>query len=134
MSKRKCLATVLVTVASGGVAAAVLWPWPRVSRGKYDRIKLGMSQTQVDVLLGAPGDYTTGRTCVSASAEQVWAGASDAWLGAATSAWAGDEGTIWVAFDASGRVAAKRFQPGERWEPSRFEKFLHRLKYGKVRE
>jgi hypothetical protein len=134
MSKRKRLAAVLVAVALAGVAAAVLWPWPRVSRARYDRIQLGMSRAQVDALLGAPGDYTTGRTCVSARAEPAWAGAPEAWIGAATEAWSGDEGTIWVAFDASGRVAAKRFQTGERWEPSRFEKFLHRLKYGEVRE
>jgi hypothetical protein len=134
VSKRKRLAAVLVTVATGAVAVAVLWPWPRVSRAKYDRIKLGMSRAQIDTLLGGPGDFTTRATCVSASAEPAWEGAPEAWLGAATEAWRGDEGTIWVAFDASGRVAAKRFQPGERCEPSRLEKFLRRLRYGVVRE
>src|SRR5258708_730719 len=60
--------TLLVVLAVGlialvGVAAFVAWPRPdRVTRENFDRIKVGMSRTEVEAILGPQGDYTTGPT------------------------------------------------------------------------
>jgi hypothetical protein len=53
------VAAVLVVLA--GVAAFALWPRPgRITRENYDRISAGMSRAEVEVILGPPGDHTTG--------------------------------------------------------------------------
>jgi hypothetical protein len=51
----------LAVVVTVGVVA--LWPRPeRITRENYDRIKQGMSRSQVESILGLPGDYRTGPT------------------------------------------------------------------------
>jgi hypothetical protein len=38
----------------------VRWPSDRVTRENYMRIRAGMTQADVEAILGPPGDYTTG--------------------------------------------------------------------------
>jgi hypothetical protein len=62
MRRRKLLVALaaLAVVAAGVV---VLWPQPqpssRITRENFDRIKVGMSRTEVEAILGPPGDYRT---------------------------------------------------------------------------
>ena len=57
--------TLLVALAGLAVAVAaglvVLWPRPeRITPENYARVRTGMSRTQVEEILGLPGDYRTG--------------------------------------------------------------------------
>ncbi len=62
MRRRKLLLGTLLGLALlAGCALFVLWPRPsRVTRENFLRIQLGMSRAEVEAILGAPGDYTTG--------------------------------------------------------------------------
>jgi hypothetical protein len=45
------------------VAGAAVVPWPRqnrITRENFERIEQGMSRSQVESILGLPGDYRTG--------------------------------------------------------------------------
>jgi hypothetical protein len=61
MRRRKVLVGLgglAVVVAAGTV---VLWPRAeRVTRENFDRIQIGMSQADMEAILGPPGDYRTG--------------------------------------------------------------------------
>ena len=61
MRRRKLLvvlAGLAVLVAAGAV---VLWPEPpsRITRENFDRVREGMTQAEVEAILGPPGDYRT---------------------------------------------------------------------------
>jgi hypothetical protein len=60
--KHKWKLLALAGLAVVAVAASfALWPRPdRVTRENYDRVKKGMSRTEVEAILGPPGDYSTG--------------------------------------------------------------------------
>jgi hypothetical protein len=86
--------------------------WPGISAKGYRRIEKGMTLAQVRALLGEPGIHGTGPS-VSLPTEVTW------WDGRLVippqaARWEGPEGTIWVAFDESGRVIGKMifYEPG----------------------
>jgi hypothetical protein len=63
MRRRKLLVVLagLAVVAAAAVAIA-LWPQPASSlmtRQNFDRIRQGMTQAEVEAILGSPGDYRT---------------------------------------------------------------------------
>ena len=60
MRRRKLLVALAVGVVVAA-AAVVLWPRPdRITQENCDRIEKGMSQAEVEAILGGPpGDYTT---------------------------------------------------------------------------
>ena len=67
MPRRKQLVALmgLAVVLAAGVV--VLWPAPksRISIEQFDQIREGMTLTEVEALLGPPGDYRTGPTVVT---------------------------------------------------------------------
>jgi hypothetical protein len=97
---------------------------PRVTARNYNRIAAGMHRSDVDAILGPPGDFTTYPTrdagppvCESFDPAGV--------LPAAQSAcWRGNNGTIRIDFDAKRTVVGKRFYPARRVGESEFEQFL----------
>jgi hypothetical protein len=59
--RRRKLVTAVVLVVVVAVGVFVLWPrTDRIIRENFDRIQPGMSLAEVEVILGPPGDYTTG--------------------------------------------------------------------------
>jgi hypothetical protein len=52
-----------VVLAGLGVAGILVLYWPsqpnRITKENYDRIRLGMSCSEVEAILGPPGDYRT---------------------------------------------------------------------------
>jgi hypothetical protein len=54
------LAGLAVVVAAGAIVF-VLWPEPpsRITRENFERIRPGMTQAEVEAILGPPGDYRT---------------------------------------------------------------------------
>jgi hypothetical protein len=95
-TRRKLGLEVIVPVAllSGyvvGTLIRVVLLQPEMSLADYDRIKNGMSQTQVTAILGRPPNVD----CMP------------------TGQWDGDEGTIRVGFNDSGRVIWKCYFPAK---------------------
>jgi hypothetical protein len=99
MPRRRFLLGGVVLLAL--VVAVVRLPWlirkmspPAVSHERYERIKVGMTPEEVEAILGVPpGKYETRRhrriTYAFPWSDYIWRG---------------DEGTIAVRFDGSGRV------------------------------
>jgi hypothetical protein len=105
--KRLVLLAGLVLV---GTAAFSLWPRPdRITKANFDRIKEGMSQADVEAILGPAGDYSTGRRLfifesAGLSRDQI----SESEVDAAQSGlcWEGDTGRIDVAIGPNGVSSA----------------------------
>ncbi len=106
MSKKR-LAQVLAPLAALALAATVvLWPRPsRITQANYRLIRYDMTRQDVTALLGPPGDYLT-RPCVYTTWEEE-KGSSEEAGGDHPEEWRGDEGRIWVWFDARGRPCEK---------------------------
>ncbi len=56
--KWKLLAALAGLVVLAGAAAFALWP-DRITPENYARIRIGISQAEVEAILGPPGDYRT---------------------------------------------------------------------------
>jgi hypothetical protein len=111
MRMRKLLVALagLVVLAAG---ALVVWPRPnRITQDNFDRIRDGMSQADIEALLGPPGDYRNVPT-TDASDPQIFDDI-DAWacslfrhkrVGPESADppgfWFGDEGYIWINFES----------------------------------
>jgi hypothetical protein len=123
MRRRKLLVALvgLAVVATAGVV--VLWPRPeRVTKENYDRMHVGMTRTEVEAILGPPGDYRSGlgETGYGSTENMVWTPdpatelvrtlpnwsriPDDQRLWAS---WLGDSFGIGIAVDESGSVADK---------------------------
>jgi hypothetical protein len=104
------LAGLAVVVAAG---VAVLWPRPpsRITRENFDRIKEGMSRTEVEGILGPAGDYSTGPTQRFMSVEDIIAQARlDTFsLHSGELTWSSDMVMVRVEFDSRGVATAKYF-------------------------
>jgi hypothetical protein len=95
---------------------------PRVTRANFERVKAGMSRADVEVVLGPPGDYTTGPTFIRCGG-YVWVPPPY------TSAerWEGDEGLAFVCFDPADRVIGSFMYPADLVEENATRKLLWRL-------
>jgi hypothetical protein len=61
MRRRTLLVALAGLAVVGAVGAVVLWlPEDRITESNVDRVRRGMSQAEVKVILGPPGDYTSG--------------------------------------------------------------------------
>jgi hypothetical protein len=54
--RKLLLAALAVALVLTCFAAFVLWPWSRLTREKFDRIKQGMTAAEVEAILGPPTD------------------------------------------------------------------------------
>jgi hypothetical protein len=117
------LAGLAVVVAVGVVA---LWPQAvdRVTKESYDRIHAGMTRTEVEAILGPPGDYSSGPT----SGGIDYGGILEARMrGSDAGSWNGDTGEILLTFDER-RVTTMHFGPNEVRRLRPFDTVLWRLK------
>ena len=108
MRKRNLLMALTVgLVALAGVAAFVAWPRvDRITRENADRIRPGMTQAEVEAILGPPGDYRSGATVLAYDD-----GMSAAKVGRTAEDWVNDRGAITLEFNQAGRVV---FDPAQR--------------------
>jgi hypothetical protein len=128
MTKKRLLLIldgVVLAVAVIAVVVLLLWPEnPRLARGRliswehYEQIKKGMSQDEVEAILGGPpGDFSTNlRFFIRLDGFD----AKPSW-----ERWTGDEACIEVHFGEDGKVEGKSFQQG--MGPGQFQ--LVRLRY-----
>jgi hypothetical protein len=147
MRRRKLLTVLVVVLALAGAAAFVLWPWrSRILLENFDRVKAGMSRAEVEAILGPPGDHRTGPTNLMNlgsitmfdtihvnRAEKVRLGGSGLALlpsppGSAKPVGEGDQASLWVTFDGSGKVVAAEFSPALPQQQSPLANLLWRAK------
>jgi hypothetical protein len=100
------LAWLTVVVAAGMV---MVWPRPsseRITRQNYERIVSDMTPSDVEVILGPPGDYRTGPTQERGAAESAWLSATHESSVPTTYGeyWHCDSATILVLIDADGLI------------------------------
>ncbi len=106
----QALAGLAVLIA---VVAVVLWPREdRVTRKNCDRIHEGMTRTEVEAILGPPGDYSTGplrdcQGCPKSSYHDLAMLMSEVSEGGAL--WLSGTGQAQVWFDSRGRVVDGAF-------------------------
>lgn len=86
-----------------------------INRSSFERIKAGMSEAELEAILGGPsGNYST---------RQV--GFENVLATDKTKAWLGNFGLIVVDFDENGSVASKKFHEVHRMEETWYERILY---------
>jgi hypothetical protein len=127
MRRRKLLAV----LAGLAVLAAGAWPRSdRITRQNVDSIKDGMSQAEVEAILGPPGDYTTGpvRWMRWMSVDEAVAISGSAYDSETPeTSWMADTGMISVRFGSHG-VYIKRFADAQKEEQTLPDNLLWRAK------
>ncbi len=123
-------------MGGGGLAvllvagAFVLWPRPdRITRVNFDRIRQGMSLSEVAAVLGPPGDYTTAPRPLTEGFTLV--GVIDPegkTIFLQRTNWSGDSGSIWIGFDSDGIAVFTAFTPPEHPNQGTLENLLWRAK------
>jgi hypothetical protein len=113
--------SILAVVAVGlFVGGWLMLPKPRINEESFGRIKIGMTQAQVEEIIGAPpGDYG-----VSKCELDVWHSDSmrlPAWT---CKQWLGQHDAITVWLDAEGKVADLSIWPVFRDYDSTFDQLL----------
>ncbi len=102
-------------------AALALWlrpgPPSRVTRENFDRIHEGMRRTEIEAILGRPGDNATEPVAYSLSY----------WGNGTSDVWAGDDAVIVVFYDDSEGGAVHLLQP-EKPEVSRLGRLIWRIR------
>lgn len=110
------LGIALLTLLGAGLLACLTNRGHRISRESYNQIKAGMTEQELEGLLGGPaGDYTNGRYQVGYIAEPC--SLCDEALYAEISEirssrdWTGFQGLVSVGLNERGRVVEKRYFP-----------------------
>jgi hypothetical protein len=102
----------------------VLPPRHRINRDSFERIRDGMTEKEVESILGRPaGDYSSGCTFVF----DAYHGPPDKWVWRQPKRWTGDNGSISIYFD-DGKVEKTRFQPVFVMPETPLQKFRRWLK------
>jgi hypothetical protein len=111
MRRRKLLVALAGLAAVGVIVLCsrpdgfVLWSRPnRVTRENYDRIHIGMGRTEVEAILGPPGDYMS-----QPAAADITTLTFDRPEGGGQAYWASETGAIGIMFDRKGSVAQTGF-------------------------
>jgi hypothetical protein len=98
---------VIVALIAGAFWVSRRPPPPRVTRANFERIHPGMTQAEVEAVLGPPGFYHNGRGRLDpAVVKKVEAAA-----GSRFRLWFGEAGFVGVEFDEAGRVLNSTFIP-----------------------
>ncbi len=89
---------------------------------RFERIAPGMTATEVEALLGPPGDYRTDSARFSVSHHSLWQVAIGD--GSRHEVWYADTGKLEVRFDAEGRVASRRMCPSQDLRPPVWQRWF----------
>jgi hypothetical protein len=122
------LALLGVALVLAGGTFPLLFPRPgRVTEAAFERIEPGMTQAEVEAILGdPPGDYETGRRGLVLNLY----GNGVLMEGGRLEQWGGDEGFIQVGFGEEDTVLWTQFVPaGRRW--NLIEEWLGRPLWGR---
>jgi hypothetical protein len=124
--KLKWITMVLVVLLAGIAAALFLWPQDRTTKASWEKIQVGMTEKEVEAILGEPGrtwdeyqaremeDAEGGRALMP---EEVLEEPIGGFLPDAlhkTRVWRGRRGELGVQFDHGGRVRHKYLKGGQR--------------------
>jgi hypothetical protein len=110
----------------GGAACWLLMPpspTSQINRASFDAIRVGMSEAEVEEILGGPaGDYCTGD--VIRQGDLIVGPVIPLWTipPSKTNVWQGDEGELFLIFDLTGQVLDKFFMPTTLRDPPFREK------------
>jgi hypothetical protein len=106
MSRRTYISIGISLLLLGAVSYVLLnqfKPPPTMNEATFDRIEVGMSEADVNALLGGPeGDYTT-MNVLQSPVRPIGQ------TGTTAKRWAGNEGSIVIGFHEDNRVAWKQF-------------------------
>jgi hypothetical protein len=146
MRRRKLLRALAIgLVALVGFGAFVVWPREeRVTFENYKRIQLGMSQADVEAILGPPGDHATAPVISDTSVwemplydpiSQSWLSRLDCgqreplpWRDSKKENWNSDALYVGVIFDYSGRVWDRWYFPNTRCEQTTLDNLIWRAR------
>ncbi len=121
-----------LALAGLAVALAVFALWPRPSRVTVDnwlKASWGMSQEQVEAVLGPPGDYRTGPTVDAAEDMGKYGGGfSGDPKPSYTLHWQSDVGRVTMGFDSQRRLVLMGFEHRRRADQSLLDSLLWRTK------
>ena len=110
-------ATVLAAVLVGGLAVLLFLPRSPISQRSCDRIQIGMSEAEVETILGGPeGNYHDRQVDINIPLSPV--------PGLLRKVWIGNDGAALVYFDKANRVGHVHFAPAL----NRDESFLGSLR------
>jgi hypothetical protein len=111
------LAVLIILVVAAITAVGVIWwlpPLPRVHRASYEQLQKGMTEEEVEAVMGSPaGDYTTGPV-VHGDFHRPVLYVDRAELLVEWKTWVTDHAEIGVRFDRHGRLGEKSFCPMSR--------------------
>jgi hypothetical protein len=129
--KRSRLRTVAVLAVLVAVPTLLLWPgWDRVTSENFDRIHRGMTRSEVEAILGPPGDYASGP---AVGEEELW------WrlrFQLADHSWVGNSAWIMVTYEGGPNasdppiVRGFSYQPIEPADVGLVAKFVWRTQRG----
>ena len=115
-----CLAGVLLAAYATG-----LFPrWHRITNENIGAIRDGMTEREVEAILGAPaGDYSSGTSELALMARRM---DRESWNSGAK-IWVSDEAGIYIRFDERGKAVIRMSSSGGRATESFFTKLRHWL-------
>lgn len=118
MRKKLLLLLCVIVVAATGVLVAVwLRPEPVASQARCERVRLGMTQAEVEVLLGGPpGEYQTGPVhyCLDSIVRCKTVHRPGSWPGEQfyrQELWESDHGGLTVYFGEENEVVGYEYMP-----------------------
>lgn len=127
MSRRRRVllwAGLLVLLAGAGGFACDTWLGSPINQANCDRIRPGMTDAQVETILGSPGKRV--RFDTEEQLKQFWAAWADSQVeipgGAEVVKWQGSRSEIVAVFDRDGRVIEADFSQVE-WDDAPFVRF-----------
>jgi hypothetical protein len=108
--KRKWLALFPVILLLGLGAAFLLWPRDRITGESHDMIHMGMTEKEVEDILGGPGiPYQEATQITGALNRLELIDQARKWDSKNTKTWLGQRGIMNVEFDQGGKVKATAF-------------------------
>jgi hypothetical protein len=101
-----------------------------ITNKEFQRLQLGMTMAEVEAVLGPPGDFATGPTHpVFGEYLRISASTPDERpVFEARREWDGDQGAIYVDFDASDKVRRASFSPMRKDDIGLFDNLLWQAK------
>jgi hypothetical protein len=103
---RKLLVVLAGLAVVATVGAVVLWPRAeRVTPENVERLRVGMTQNEVEAIIGLPGDHSTQETVVMPMNTESWCDViGETNPNERKARWIGDKTWVDVAFDKTGHV------------------------------